>query len=290
MGWTLAAIRRKVRQVTGRLNPDVLSTPQLDDYINDYYIYTFPAEVKLERQHTYYTFNTSPNVRLYTFPSTTYTNIEPPFYLNGNKIDYYQEPALFFANNPEQYQLSSFASGDGATVAFTTTLTGIPIEAGSVIVTDNTEIFTDDGAGVLTGDDGGSGTVNYTTGAIAVTFAAAPTDGQAITARWLTYQAGTPTAVLYYNNQFRFAPIPDTVYPCRVKSYLIVTAFSAATDTPVNEEWGPAIAYGAAREIHANFGEIDRYQEVTALYKEQIDYILTRTAQNLLNQRTLPSF
>lgn len=290
MTWTLADIRAKVRKVTGRLNPQVLSNSALDAYINNYYVYTFPAEVKLERQHTYYTFNTAPSTQLYTFPSTTYTNIEPPFYLNGNKIDYYQDPARFFGNNPEQYQLSSFASGDGVTVLFTATLSGTPILAGSLIVTDNTETFTDNSDGTLTGAAGGVGTINYTTGALSVTFAVAPTSGQGITARWINYSTGTPTAVLYYNNQFRFFPIPDTVYPCRVKAYIIVTALTAATDTPVNQEWGPSIAYGAAREIHADFGELDKYTEVTNLYKEQIEYILTRTAQNLLNERTLPSF
>jgi len=159
-----------------------------------------------------------------------------------------------------------------------------------MIVTDNTETFTDDGAGVLTGSAGGTGTINYTTGALAVTFFAAPSTSQAINARWIQYSIGTPTAVLYYNNEFRFAPIPDTVYPCRVSAYIIVTPLLLADDTPVNQEWGPTIAYGAARDIHADYGELDKYAEVTALYKEQVDYILTRTAQGLLNQRSEPSF
>ena len=292
MSWTLADIRRKVRQVTGRFSPDELPTQVLDDYINNYYVYTFPAEVKLERQYVFYEFNTSPNTRDYAFPFTTYTNVVPPFYLNGNVIDWYEDPKVFYQRNPDQYQLSSYASGDGATVTFATTLsaTTIPIYAGSVIVTDNTEIFTDDGAGTLTGDDGGTGTINYTTGALSVTFNTAPSSGQAITARWLPYKAATPTGVLFYNNTFTLSPIPDTVYPCKIQAFLITTALTAATDAPRLQEWGPAIAYGASRDIHTDYGELDRYAEVTQLYKEQIDYILTRTAQGLLSQRSIPSF
>ena len=47
--------------------------------------------------------------------------------------------------------------------------------------TDGTEIFTDNYDGTLTGDKGGSGTINYTSGAISLTFNTAPTNLQAIT-------------------------------------------------------------------------------------------------------------
>ena len=50
--WTLADIRDKVRRVTGRLTPGELSNEALDDYINRFYEYTFPAELKLEKKHT----------------------------------------------------------------------------------------------------------------------------------------------------------------------------------------------------------------------------------------------
>lgn len=61
-------------------------------------------------------------------------------------------------------------TGDGSTKAFSGTLAEAPAEPGSVSVTDGVETFSDDGFGVLTGDAGGSGTVNYKTGAISVSF------------------------------------------------------------------------------------------------------------------------
>ncbi len=57
-------------------------------------------------------------------------------------------------------------------------------------VTDGTETFTDDYCGVLTGSLGGTGTINYATGAISVTFKTAPAGSQAITC---TYQWEDPT-------------------------------------------------------------------------------------------------
>lgn len=288
MPWALSDIRRKVRQVTGRLSSNELSQNKLDEYINNYYQYTFPAEVKIEREHTYYQFNTTPNQQQYTLPSG-YTNFEPPVYINNMPILYYQDPTVYFNENPEQITMLTPWSGDGADAGpFSTTVQQPPILAGTVIVTDNTETFTDDGNGTLTGDLGGTGSVNYTTGLVSVTFITAPSDGQNIYLSYVGYVAGTPAAVLLYNNVFRFYPVPDTVYRVLVKAYAIPSPLVNATDTPTLEEWGEAIAYGAAREIVIDFGETENYAQITALYKEQIDYIMTRTHQNLLNERARP--
>lgn len=62
--------------------------------------------------------------------------------------------------------------------SFADTLAETPIVPGTVSVTDGVETFTDNGEGVLAGDAGGSGTVNYDTGAISVTFDEAP--GEAV--------------------------------------------------------------------------------------------------------------
>jgi len=77
--------------------------------------------------------------------------------------------------------------GDGYTVTFTATLSKTPIKPGSVTVTDGTETFTDNGDGTLTGSLGGTGTINYVTGEITVTFANAPANYAAITVdyEWL---------------------------------------------------------------------------------------------------------
>lgn len=60
-------------------------------------------------------------------------------------------------------------TGDGGT-EYSGTATNTPIEPGSFIPTDGTETFSDNGSGVLTGDQGGSGTINYTTGAWTLSF------------------------------------------------------------------------------------------------------------------------
>lgn len=290
MPWALSDIRTKVRQVTGRLSANQLSTQRLDFYINNYYQYTFPAETKLEREHTFYEFNTVANQQQYTFPDTTYTNVEPYLTLDEMPLLWYQDPNEFFQQNPQQVQRQTPWTGDGSTVTFTTTIQTPPILPGSVIITDNIYTATDDGAGILSGTGISAGSVNYTTGAISITFVTAPADGLDIILSFIGYQAGRPTAVMLYNNVFWFFMIPDTVYRCRVKAYRIEQPMTLATDTPRLEEWGEAIAFGAARSIVYDFGDMEKYKEITALYKEQIAYIERRTHQNLLNIRSKPMF
>lgn len=76
-------------------------------------------------------------------------------------------------------------TGDGATVTFSGTLafkgSGARRTCFAISVTDGTETFTDDYNGVLTGSAGGTGTINYATGAISVTFNAAVANSQNVT-------------------------------------------------------------------------------------------------------------
>lgn len=293
--WTKAEIRKKIRQVTGRLSQNEMTDDELDDRINKYYQYTFPAEVKLDRNHTYYEFLTTPNQAYYTAPDM-YTNFEPPATVDGMCLAWYQDPAQFFQYNPMQITTVYPWTGDGVTVNFTTTISSGSIFPGTLVITDNTEVFQDTNktwgtADVnLTSSLGGTSTVNYSTGVITVAFFAAPAIGQVINLSYSAYIAGMPRAVLYYNNEFQFSTVPDTAYRFSVKAYTKLDSLVLATDRPLLDQWGPCIAYGTARDICVDFGEMDSYAEITSLYKEQVAYVLNRTSQNLLNIRALPNF
>ena len=303
--WTLSEIRQKIRMVTGRFDAATLSNNQITDYINKYYQYTFPADVKLDRQHTYYEFLTLPNQPFYTAPDG-YTNVEPPATLDRRGMLWYQDPASFRDNNPYNVQIETVATGDGIAGSFSISLSASPILVGSITITDGLESFMDinttfTSSGTISGSLGGTATsVNYLDGTLNVTFNSAPANGQAITAHYSSYKAGRPTAVLWYDNRFEFFTVPDTAYRFSVKAYAnnlvqtstgaIAASFVNSTDRPLLDEWGPAIAYGASRQIHSDNMEMSSYLEVTSLYKEQLSYILRRTNQNLLNTRVQPNF
>lgn len=94
----------------------------------------------------------------------------------------------------------SFATGDASRKAFSGNLSWTPVRpldtdyGFSVSITDGTETFTDNGSGTLTGDAGGSGTINYTTGEVSLTFHAAPGAGDSITATYY-YNSESNSAV-----------------------------------------------------------------------------------------------
>ena len=66
----------------------------------------------------------------------------------------------------------SLATGDGAHTAYTSTLTYKPVIAGTLVITDGVETFTDDGDGSLVSSisAGNTGTIVYTTGVYSVVF------------------------------------------------------------------------------------------------------------------------
>jgi len=294
--WTLSLIRQKVRQVTGRFTPSEITNEELDQKINQYYQLTFPAEVKLDNKLVYYEFLTTANQAYYDQPETTYTNFAPPATCNNLSMLWYQNQAVFFEDNPLQYNFLTQWTGDGTTFTFSTTVTGFPIFPGTTTITDNVETFQDSNSNwttanvLVTGSLGGSMTLNYLAGTVSVTFNTAPIDGQNIFLNYVVFAANRPQAILEYNNQFQLYPVPDQSYIIKMPAYSVVSALVNATDTPDLNEWGPCIAYGTSREILADFGELDGYAEISQLYKEQVAYVLKRTNQNLLNIRALPQF
>jgi len=94
----------------------------------------------------------------------------------------------------------AYDTGDGTEVTFTHTLTAISgaRTAMYISVTDSTETFKDDRNGNMVGDLGGTGTVNYATGAVSVTFVTAPTNSQAITTTYY-WEDSTATGLLDYS-------------------------------------------------------------------------------------------
>lgn len=90
----------------------------------------------------------------------------------------------------EEIEGEVVATGTNSTGPYTGTAAWIPVSPNTVVITDGTETFTDNGSGTLTGDLGGSGTIVYATGAINVTFNGAVGTGVPITANYEYDQEG----------------------------------------------------------------------------------------------------
>jgi len=111
--------------------------------------------------------------------------------------------------------------GDGVDLTFDFTMTpttGMAVLPESVVVADETETFSDNGDGTLTGNAGGTGTVNYGTGAVAVSFNTAPIAGtgnvtcDADEGELLCTVSGAPTYNMLFLHWPYVSPSSLTVY------------------------------------------------------------------------------
>jgi hypothetical protein len=138
---------------------------------------------------------------------------------------------------------------------------------GSITIYDGIELFEDANTTWTTSDVtimgslGGVATINYSTGAISVTFSTAPITGAIINLNYIVFVASRPISILLYDNQFQVWPIPNQAYKIFMKAYSVVNALENATDTPYLNEWGRCIVYGTARDLLADSGEMDGYAE-----------------------------
>ncbi len=94
----------------------------------------------------------------------------------------------------------AYGTGDGIITTFAYTLTDITGARTAMYptVTDGVETFVDDRNGNMVGNLGGTGTVNYATGAVSVTFNTAPANAQAITCGYY-WEDSTATGILDYS-------------------------------------------------------------------------------------------
>lgn len=81
-------------------------------------------------------------------------------------------------------------TGNGAKKQFSGTLDHTIIQAGTVVITDGRETFTDRHTDVLQGNDGGTGRINRFTGAYTLTFGDAPPSNRNIMASYTYYTSG----------------------------------------------------------------------------------------------------
>ncbi len=284
--WTLDDIISKVRNLTATSN-DQLNNQQVSKYINDYYSFVMPFELKEQVQLDFYAFKAFPNQDVYPALINFLTD-QPMAYADGFPLIFYTSPDIFYQDWPIQYGEDSVATGDGVTLAFAGNTQSFPVIPGTFFITDGTQILQDDGTGTLTGD--GTGNINNVTGQFSVLFTAAPSSTDTIYDKYQAYEAARPQGVLWFNNEFTLRPIPDQVYQIQMQGYISITQFSSSTDTPTFIEWGPLIAYGAAIELFLDRGDNVGANNLYPYLKRYENVALGRGTQDYQSQQSVPRF
>lgn len=341
--WDLSRIRYTVRKLTGKFDtnqlPDsspgagqvsVSNPPGIDDYINDFYLYDFPEHLRTLKLKDYFTFTTLPNVGTYNVPQNIY-QLEPPIYIDNYQFAWYESPDMFYRIWPEfNFIDHAIATTDGTSTNYTFTLTQTTVQQGSVVIgiqpnqgnpSPQLETFTDQdypalldqptqieftNPGTLTGNLGGTGTIDYLTGAVSITYATAPPAGLNINAHYHPYQASRPRDILFYQQQLFLRPIPNDTYLVKIVSYIQPTVAlsslsNAATQSqftgdnisgsaqmstvPLFNEWWQVLTYGAALKILAEEGDHEEYARLKLYFEEQKLLAQRRALKELANQR-----
>jgi hypothetical protein len=304
LGWTLAEIISKVRATTSRPDTTMMTDATITDYINRYYQYVLPKELKIFWGYTYYSFVCQPNVDQYPAP-TGFQTLNPSVWADGFPIEWYLSPDTFYSDYPQQLNKTNVATGDGITNSFTFQISAFPIISGSLYVTDGTSTNTaiDNGTGGFVAP--ASGSINYLTGSVTVNFSGIPDSGANIMQASQTYMPNRPQAILFYKSQalldslvttrdnvnmFVLRPVPDVSYQIKMEAIQIPSALVNSTDVPFRTDLGPLIAYGASLEIFSDFNQLDQYDDTMNQYNRYKDISMQDTYEEYLYERSIPAF
>jgi hypothetical protein len=293
---TLADIRTKVRRITKSPSPNQITDAQIDSYINTFYLYDFPEHLRLKDLFTNYVFTTTPNQDQYTFTTDTYVGVEPPLYIAGYQSFFTQSQTEFFNLYPKLPQIVEAATGTGIAGPYSFTLETVPVLQRETVISAvdtngvglsaidvplDQDLFPNQGT--FSGDV--TGTINYLTGAVTVTFSAAIDSDESINAEYVPYQASRPVAALFYDNTFTLRPVPDQSYKVSIAAYQTPTSLASAGDSPEIKQWWQLLAWGAALKIFEDRGDIDQIAQMRPLFDEQMRLAQRRTLVQMASER-----
>lgn len=321
-GWTLQDIINETRGITGRPDVSMMTDQTIVDFINRYYQYVLPKELKIFWGYTYYQFFTIANIDQYAVPgvganglSISFQTFNPVVYADGFPIEWNTDPDTFFSDWPQQENKAQVANGDGIINSFTFPIPAFPVLARSVYVTDGVQIAQDvptgtTGLGTFVDPNNNNaalpGQITYATGAVAgLGFANPPAANTNITCTSQTYQANRPQEILYYKtqpladatlatrndvNMFVLRPVPDQVYLIKMQAIQIPAPLINLTDVPFRTDLGPLIALGAAIHIFKVFNQMDQIDQYTPQYNTYKDICMQDTYEEYIYQRSIPKF
>lgn len=227
----LGDIVTKVRRITKSPSQNQITDDQIVQYINTYFLYDFPQELRLKNMLGNYTFTTSPNQESYKLPTDSVISVEPPVYINGYQSYFTQSQDNFYMLYPRLgLAENNLATGNGTNGPYTFTLTNTPVLQNNVVISaiDSTgfaatavDIPINALTGALSGTAIQAGSViNYVTGIVSILFNNPIPAGNPINCQVVPYVPSRPVAVLFYYDTLYLRPVPDTAYQVTIQAYI----------------------------------------------------------------------
>jgi len=101
--------------------------------------------------------------------------------------------------------------------------------------------------------------------------------------------AGKPTAILYFDDKLFLRTVPNKAYDITLIGYKTNGTVDSITDELFKDYFWRYIAYGAALDWFADHGQVDQVNLYMPIFERYRELVLSRTAQQLINTRALPS-
>jgi len=105
-----------------------------------------------------------------------------------------------------------------------------------------------------------------------------------------TYTAQRPTDVLYYDKKLVFRGPPDQDYVIKIQSYRTEIELTGTANNIEFDYMFRYIAYGASLDIFSDYGEMDEWNKYYPVFMRYRGLVYARTNQQLMSQRTYPTF
>lgn len=129
-------------------------------------------------------------------------------------------------------------------------------------------------------------TINYQTGTATIQFPTAIPVGVNINAQAYFYQSGLPISILAYNNVLTLRSPPSQQFLVELDAYLTPAAYLSTADYIKFGYMSDYIAYGAARKILSDTGDIEQFQFYEILFREQERLVQVRAERQWTATRT----
>lgn len=289
---TLDQIKQKVRRLVMAGDATALPDSEIERQINTFVEQDFPVSVRINEFIERREFYTTAGVDRYAIDLNEVRKVKEPVIVSGSFADYYQDYRTFERIYPKSYQRTTIA-GDGTAGAYSTTVSSQNLLREEVVVsatlsTGDQEVFQDDGNGTLVSQTTGStgtGTVDYATALITVTFDNTVNTGDEISIQYVEITLDQPKSAFFRNNEMILRPVPDQVYKVQYDAFIVPSAFIANNQTPQVNFWWEYIAYGAAKKILEDRQDTESLAVILPTFNEKESKIVEQTASQDSNMR-----
>ncbi len=312
----LQDIVQKVMELAALGTGDQSTVEKILKYLNSYYLYDFPNDLRILKLKDVYTFNTIQGVDVYPFDFDQWSTVESPAYCGKIQISLFQDKASFYRYNFNSQQLQTFTQGDGTEGPYLGTTQASPIiksvnnnpiadtktaptgvfpvgypptfrqnnisRVQNILISANTATsslhVTDDGAGNLIGDCV-SGTIDYQTGAIGnLIFTQPVPGGNDINIQYTQAVEGQPLTILFFQNQFTIRPVPDQSYTIEMTAWRQPSQALLGTDSLTDPNLG-------GRPEQFDWWELLAFGTAKKFYQDRLDMDGVQLMEQFLQEK-----